>query len=62
VIRQAMVSTGGHALLVRARDDQRAVEPVFHPETAGVERLTRNIKEAFDPERILNPGRMFDGI
>ena len=62
VIRRAMVFTGGHALLVRARDDQRAVEPVFHPETAGVERLTRNIKEAFDPERILNPGRMFDGI
>ncbi|MFT5488250.1 MAG: glycolate oxidase FAD binding subunit [Paracoccaceae bacterium] len=62
VIRRAMASTGGHALLVRARDDQRIVEPVFHPEAAGVERLTRNIKEAFDPHGILNPGRMYDGI
>lgn len=62
IIRRAMASCGGHALLVRARDDQRAVEPVFQPEAAGVARLTRNIKEAFDPERILNPGRMYDGI
>jgi len=62
VIRRAMASTGGHALLVRARDDQRMVEPVFHPEAAGVGRLTRNIKEAFDPGGILNPGRMYDGI
>lgn len=62
VIRRAMASTGGHALLVRARDDQRMVKPVFHPEAAGVERLTRNIKEAFDPGGILNPGRMYDGI
>ena len=62
VIRRAMVKTGGHALLVRARHDQRIVEPVFHPEAAGVERLTRNIKEAFDPGGILNPGRMFNGI
>lgn len=62
IIRRAMASCGGHALLVRARDDQRAVEPVFHPEAPGVERLTRNIKEAFDPEGILNPGRMYDGI
>jgi glycolate oxidase FAD binding subunit len=62
VIRRAMVTTGGHALLVRARHDQRIVEPVFHPEAAGVERLTRNIKEAFDPGGILNPGRMFNGI
>jgi glycolate oxidase FAD binding subunit len=62
VIRRAMASTGGHALLVRARADQRMVEPVFHPEAAGVRRLTRNIKEAFDPAGILNPGRMYDGI
>lgn len=62
VIRRALASTGGHALLVRARDDQRTVEPVFHPEAAGVERLTRNIKEAFDPHGILNPGRMYNGI
>ncbi|CAN0547897.1 unnamed protein product, partial [Laminaria digitata] len=62
VIRRAMASCGGHALLVRARRDQRAVEPVFQPEAAGVERLTRNIKQAFDPEGILNPGRMYDGI
>ena len=62
IIRQAISATGGHALLVRARDDWKAVQPVFHPEVAGVERLTRNIKEAFDPAGILNPGRMYEGI
>lgn len=62
VIRRAMTSMGGHATLIRAGADTRTSVPVFHPETAGVEKLSRNIKEAFDPEGILNPGRMYEGV
>ena len=62
VIRRALSAIGGHATLIRADTDTRASIPVFQPETRGVERLTRNIKEAFDPEGILNPGRMYEGV
>lgn len=61
-IRRALGPIGGHATLIRADADTRTSIPVFHPETAGVERLSRNIKDAFDPEGILNPGRMYESV
>jgi len=30
--------------------------------TGSIERLSRGLKDAFDPARILNPGRMYAGI
>lgn len=62
VIRRAMMACGGHATIMRADIATRTTVPVFHPESRTVERLTRNIKEAFDPEGILNPGRMYEGV
>ena len=62
VIRAAIAAGGGHASLIRASADLRSRVPVFQPESAPVHRLTRNIKEAFDPEGILNPGRMYEGV
>ena len=62
VIRRTMGAAGGHATLIRGNLHQRIREPVFHPEPAPVARLTRNIKEAFDPKGILNPGRMYAGV
>lgn len=62
VIRATIVAGGGHASLIRASADLRSRVPVFQPESAPVHRLTRNIKEAFDPEGILNPGRMYEGV
>jgi glycolate oxidase FAD binding subunit len=62
VIRRALAGCGGHATLIRADAATRNSVPVFQPEARGVERLTRNIKEAFDPHGILNPGRMFEGV
>ena len=62
VIRRTMGGTSGHATLIRGNVYQRAREPVFHPEPVPVARLTRKIKEAFDPKGILNPGRMYEGI
>ncbi len=50
---------GGHATLVRAAREVRASVPVFQPQPAPLAALTRRIKKSFDPERILNPGRMY---
>jgi glycolate oxidase FAD binding subunit len=49
---------GGHATLVRADAATRAVVPVFEPQPAALEALSKRIKEQFDPRGILNPGRM----
>ena len=40
----------------------RAAVEVFQPQSPVLERLTRNIKSAFDPQGILNPGRMYASI
>ncbi len=49
---------GGHATLLRASEAQRAVTPVFHPQPPALAALTKRIKEQFDPNSVLNPGRM----
>ena len=49
---------GGHATLVRAPEELKAGVPVFHPQPASREAITRRIREGFDPSGILNPGRM----
>ncbi len=61
-VRGAVAETGGHAMLLRADAELRARVPVFQPQEAGLEALTRRIKESFDPLRILNPGRMQAGL
>ncbi len=52
----------GHATCVRAPDAARADEPVFHPQPPALAALSRRVKEGFDPRRILNPGRMGEGL
>jgi glycolate oxidase FAD binding subunit len=61
-IRRILSSHGGHATLIRAEPDVRAAVEVFQPMSAVVERLSKGIKESFDPGRILNPGRMYATI
>jgi glycolate oxidase FAD binding subunit len=61
-VRGAVGRAGGHALLVRAPAAVRAAVPVFHPQPEALARLTARIKESFDPRRVLNPGRMYDGL
>jgi len=53
---------GGHATLVRADAATRAAVPVFEPQPAPLEALSRRIKDQFDPNGILNPGRMTAGV
>lgn len=61
-MRGALGDTGGHATLIKADAEVRAAVPVFQPQPEGVARLTRNLKDAFDPRRVLNPGRMYAGV
>jgi len=58
-IRRAVAVNGGHATLIRAEPDVRASVEVFQPQAPAVERIVRGLKEAFDPYRLLNPGRMY---
>lgn len=48
----------GHATLVRADAETRSRLGVFHPETAGVARLSAGLRARFDPRGILNSGLM----
>jgi glycolate oxidase FAD binding subunit len=61
-IRAAVRAHGGHATLVRAPAEVRAAVDVFEPLSRPLMQLTAGIKTAFDPARILNPGRMYAGI
>lgn len=62
-VRAAVAGAGGgHATLVRGPETVRGRIPVFQVEDAARRALTRRIKDAFDPKRILNPGRMYEGV
>ncbi len=58
-IRAAAEQAGGHATLFRGGDKRGGV---FHPLTPTVAALHRNLKNAFDPAGIFNPGRMYAGL
>jgi glycolate oxidase FAD binding subunit len=62
VVRAAVAQLGGHATLVRASAALRASLDVFQPEAEPLAALTRRVKESFDPQRVLNPGRMWAGV
>lgn len=61
-VRQVIRDCGGHATLVRATADVRQAVEVFQPQPGPLADLSRRVKEAFDPEGILNPGRMTAGV
>jgi glycolate oxidase FAD binding subunit len=52
---------GGHATLVRAGLQWRASTPVFEPQPRALAALSQRLKSEFDPNGILNPGRMTAG-
>jgi len=55
-IRAAAARAGGHATLFRAHDKPAGA---FAPLSPVLAPLHRKLKQAFDPEGILNPGRMY---
>ena len=58
-IRRAVEAAGGHATLFRGGDRQGEV---FHPLPPALHALHRRLKQAFDPRRILNPGRLYSDL
>jgi len=58
-IRGLTQQMGGHATLFR---DNKKDQTIFPPLSSGLLRLHENLKKAFDPARILNPGRMYPGL
>jgi len=61
-IRGAEGRGTGHATLIKGSPELRRSIPVFEPQPAALASLAKRIKEGFDPRRILNPGRMVEGI
>jgi glycolate oxidase FAD binding subunit len=61
-IRRAVALAKGHATLMRAPDALRAAVDVFEPPSALALRLSRGLKQSFDPDGVLNFGRMYDGL
>jgi glycolate oxidase FAD binding subunit len=61
-IRTALATTGGHATLVRGAPDLRSRIDVFEPLATPLMKITAGIKASFDPDAILNPGRMYAGV
>jgi glycolate oxidase FAD binding subunit len=55
-VRAAAARAGGHATLFRAPDKPQGA---FAPLTPLLARLHRDLKRAFDPAGILNPGRLY---
>jgi glycolate oxidase FAD binding subunit len=58
-IRRAAAAHGGHAVCFRAA---RMPADVFHPLDPGLRQLHARLKQAFDPARILNRGKMYAEI
>ncbi|HEY8125219.1 MAG TPA: glycolate oxidase subunit GlcE [Methylocystis sp.] len=57
-VRGAVDASGGHATLIRASAETRAIVDVFHAQPAALAALTRRVKASFDPAHILERGRM----
>jgi glycolate oxidase FAD binding subunit len=61
-VRAAVAALGGHATLIRAPAALRASVDVFEPQDEGLAALSKRVKESFDPNGVLNPGRMWAGV
>lgn len=61
-LRAITARAGGHATLVRGSTEARGKLDVFEPEGLARAGLTRNVKNAFDPECVFNPGRMYKDV
>jgi len=59
LVRDAASRVGGHATLMRGADKSQGV---FAPLSDTLMSVHRGLKQAFDPDRIFNPGRLYAGL
>jgi glycolate oxidase FAD binding subunit len=58
-VREAAARAGGHATLFMSQDKSAGV---FAPLDAPLDRIHRELKTAFDPDGVFNPGRLYPGL
>jgi glycolate oxidase FAD binding subunit len=58
-VREAAARSGGHATLMRGADKSQGA---FAPLTDVLMRVHHGLKQAFDPARLFNPGRLYAGL
>jgi glycolate oxidase FAD binding subunit len=62
-VRETARQVGGHAVLYRSGDTAlRQSLGAFAPLSPALERIHRELKKAFDPDGIFNPGRLYSGL
>jgi glycolate oxidase FAD binding subunit len=61
-IQRLAGTMAGHATLVRGSESLRAAIPVFQPLDPAIQALQAGLKKSFDPDGVLNPGRMVAGV
>jgi glycolate oxidase FAD binding subunit len=59
-LRELVTAVGGSATLFRA--GSRATVARFHPLDETIKQIHLRLKQEFDPNRIFNPGRMYDWL
>jgi glycolate oxidase FAD binding subunit len=62
LVHAAVAAAGGHATLIRAPAAVRAKVAVFMPEPTPLAALTQRVRKGFDPQGVLNAGRMWAGV
>jgi len=58
-VRSLVENAGGQATLFRGNDQ---TGEIFSPLPVGLKTIHKNLKQAFDPKNILNPGKMYSDI
>ena len=61
-VREAALRAGGHASAFRRPTSWTQDGGVFAPLSAPLLRIHHALKVAFDPDRVLNPGRLYPGL
>ena len=62
LLRATVAAAGGHSTLIRAPAAVRATVDVFTPEAPALAALTARVRAGFDPQGVLNAGRMWAGV
>ena len=58
-VREVAAAAGGHATLFRSQDKSAGA---FHPLSAPLARIHAALKQAFDPDRVFNRGRLYEEL